>query len=124
MAGVYSVRFFVAAGSGIVTSYTVPAGRVAVVRSVVATSTVGAAAFAWLYIGPTPIYYLSFPEPGSARAVEMRQVVNAGEAVRVYTSAPELFVAVSGYLFSNAMSGQVQGEVTREALAEGAPLPA
>lgn len=125
MAGIYSTRFFVAGGAGVVTSYSVPAGHTAVVRSVTAACAAAPGGYAWLYTGGRPVQRLLLPDGGAGQNLELRQVYRAGDLITVYTSASELWVAVSGYLFTQVGGAAVvQGEVTRELAVDASPLPA
>lgn len=125
MAGVYSTRFFVAAGTGVMTTYNVPIGMRAVIRSLVALNETQANAEFFLYVKGVPFYTRRFPDAMSTHVVEMRQVAYGGEQIKCYTSHFELHVALSGYLFEDrAAAAEPEGEVTREHVDRPEQLPA
>jgi hypothetical protein len=106
MSGVYSTRFLLASSE--IRSYLVPAGNVAVVRSVqVCNDNVRATSNGWLRIDPALIYVLQFetvpPQSGSATwvslNVDMRLVVNPGELLTIGIGSG-VQAAVSGYLLT------------------------
>lgn len=121
---VYSVRFLLATGNGIVVTYTVPAGHRAVVRSVLATNEQATASYFYVQLNGFSIWAADLPAARRSVDLECRLVAAAGERIGVYTVGPEIRVAVSGYLFVDTGAGsEVQGEVTRERVEEVQPLP-
>ncbi len=96
----YSKRLFagvIAAGSGATDLWTVPAGKVHVIRDIDGwtESSVGDT---W-YIGLSGNRVITLPAPtGSAAALwRGRQVFNAGETIQLFQSHGASHLAVSGY---------------------------
>lgn len=97
MAGVYSTRFLLASGT-VVARYTVPPGKVAVVKMVTAVnpSTLGQQVV--LYIGTPAIWSSSIPGNASVAPGGMMIVVNAGEQLAMALTEGSMHGTASGYL--------------------------
>src|SRR5262249_3478303 len=99
---VYSTRFVSLIGSAGPSSYVVPQGKVAVIRSIDATNPTAAAVFASVLIagvgyvasGLLPAY------PSSGFHWDGRQVARQGETIQVQGSGA-MHAMVSGYLFDD-----------------------
>jgi hypothetical protein len=102
VADVYSVRFLgeaVTSGFGLL--YTVPAGHVAVIRSISVVSLSSGTSDGQLQIGGLFVVYRANPIPAGGSAYWTgRQVANAGESIRTYTGGGPLHWTVSGYLLT------------------------
>jgi len=98
---VYSTRFLLAAGSNLTWTYTVPSGRIAVVRSITSLNGGVAGQFAIVSIAGTAIYVRTFPATNQSDTMEMRQVVYGGETIGASLSGLYMTCAISGYLFDD-----------------------
>jgi hypothetical protein len=101
MALVYSARFvagsFAAGLSGVV--YTVPAGKTAVLRDMSVFADGGAAGYAAIILtGVATLASVVTPASGPAPSWEGRQVLNAGETIKININGGTCEVAISGYL--------------------------
>jgi hypothetical protein len=117
----YSVEFYKTAGAGHSAAYVVPAGKRAVVRSIVAASGGEANTFAWIYLAGVLIYAVHIPATDTLHQAEMRQVAYAGEQLAFVTYGSAVHLGVGGYLFND--SGLDRAPETVE-LPHGALLPA
>lgn len=99
---VYSTRFIAALGlspfSG--ATYTVPSGKVAIVRDIDVSNVSGAASRPFLYYSAAGyvVTYLPIDAPPSASSWRGRQVFEASEVFGVYAQAATINAFVSGYL--------------------------
>lgn len=121
---IYSTRFMQAFGDGVETTYTVPAGRRAVLRHLVARNDNGTAAFVWLRLANVWIYLHAFPVGITSVSVPLMAVAYGGEKVVLYTKTAQTAASLSGYLFSE-VAGQADdpAPVTRERVLEPTLLP-
>jgi hypothetical protein len=107
LAGIYSTRFVAVAPTVTNTVYyTVPAGKIAVIRSMTvawsATARAGGTVYVLLPLSNGYLWVVNIPggSPGSDRW-EGRTVLNPGETIRASTtSSPVTFLTVSGYLLN------------------------
>lgn len=106
MSTVFSTRFLLSTGSTGAT-YTVPSGKVAVLRSVTAVNRDGSSQWFLVSINPAGAYVVfgqleaNDATVGRASSIrELRLVVNAGEQMRVSTSSANMDVTLSGYLLT------------------------
>lgn len=102
---VYSTRFLGLSGAGIPdTTYTVPAGAVAVVRDVAAYIEADASTYLYVELGEGSIPIMVLASQASTQVLGHwtgNQVVPAGEGITaVSTSSVVARVAVSGYLLT------------------------
>lgn len=102
---IYSTRFYgaVYTGSGAVTTlYTVPAGKVAVLRDVEATSVGTTVTLYVLVLGGVVLREWSSTSAGQSFPWTGRQVLNAGEALNAYAPTSQQWsLLVSGYLLDS-----------------------
>lgn len=102
LAPVYSERFLrhSAGASGI---YTVPAGKRVIVQSVSAVTDPAASGLkAWqLDVGVFATAAFSFPVNVGGHTEELRVVVYAGEAIKLWTYGSSISATVCGYLFDD-----------------------
>lgn len=104
MAGVYSTRFYIGVlPTALTTVYTVPAGRVAVLRDIDGTNGVAGDQYLLLYIAG--FFVLNLDANGASSGLARyynwrgRQVLNAGESIQLQASAGG-DIALSGYLLT------------------------
>jgi hypothetical protein len=97
----YSERFLYIAESPGLYQYTVPDGRRAVVRAIIATNPGAAAGTVQCFIGPCCIYHAVFQASTQTVSFDTRQVAYMGETIRLYTNGPKAHAIVSGYLFDD-----------------------
>ena len=108
MATVYSTRFigaeFLAVGGAQPRAdllYTVPAGKVAVVRSITTapsgSGTIGAAV---TVDNAFFLYSRQVLEAGATDQLEMNQVLNPGETIHAYASGGNCYFMISGFLLT------------------------
>jgi hypothetical protein len=101
---IYSTRFLSLGITNQVVDYVVPDGYVAVVRSVTAVILGGpTACVGSLQLGGTrvPVVFMSNVNGNDQKQIEMRQVVNAEETIRITASSGNtIYWAVSGYLLT------------------------
>lgn len=103
MAAIWSTRFLVTINASEWLYYTVPAGKLAVVRSVVA----GAAevqAKAYVSAAGGYIFAESLPGTLTSRSVEMRVVLYPGERIGAMCTHVNANVSVHGYLFTQPVA--------------------
>lgn len=100
MAQPYSERFFSAFGIGW-HSFQVPAGKRAVLMTLVANNVGGTAAFFQLYIGAL-LLYKSIPANDSTLLTALRMVAYGGESISVYLSSADAGCGGFGYLFDES----------------------
>lgn len=102
-APVYSTRF-IAGTADPSSSYTVPAGKVAVVRSISVFSPVQSIAvnFSCDIVGVTgPLFWVTFQTTERFASLQCNQVVKAGETLEVdATAGSGITAVVSGFLLS------------------------
>lgn len=100
MAKTYSERFILAAGSAGYKTYTVPAGKRAIVRNFLVYNSNSTAQSLWLYIASFSVYGIT---PGALQSaqLETRAVAYPGEKVEVWHNAAGMTSIVSGYLFDD-----------------------
>ena len=104
MPDVYSERFVIAHRPGTpLRTYTVPAGKRAIVRSFAYAGYLTTNPAVWLAIAD---HYVSVATPPAAtfgQALELYQVVYAGERITVdcTAGAGDIWASVSGYLFDD-----------------------
>lgn len=75
-----------------------PAGYLAIVRTVTVTNLDSAPALAECRVADVPIWRRSVPAAGSVAENELRVVGYTAEAIAVYLSPPAMAATVSGYL--------------------------
>jgi len=120
--GLYSERFVRSLPAEWV-GWACPAGSRAVIRSIVATNTAAAVARIFVIAAGANIYAEDLPATVNTRALDMRQVIYAGETIECYASLVGASVAVAGYLFTDTMGRQSpRGELITGSVAR--PLPA
>lgn len=97
MPGVYSTRFLIGGGPGPYV-YTVAAGKVAVIKQLSSGNTTTAVGQVVLYINGFLVWLASVPVNSGVNAAGQSLVVNAGEELKLATSAAGVTVVCSGYL--------------------------
>jgi hypothetical protein len=107
-----------ATGDSVQTTYTVPAGYRAVVRSVVGTNENTAGGRFYLYLQGFVGYVHVFPAANSGVSIAMHQVTMAGQQIKCLTIGVDLHVHVSGYLLRDPAALQLEGAVEREYVGE------
>lgn len=95
---VYSTRFVFATLSGAWTWFNVPAGYVAVIKSIVMTNNSVDAGDGLVAVGTSLVWLQRFPGAGGAISVAMHLVVNAGESIGGNPEHGGMVVVVSGFL--------------------------
>lgn len=100
MAQPYSERFFSAFGLGW-HSFVVPAGKRAVLMTLVTNNVGGTAAFFQLHIGAL-LLYTTIPANGSTLMTALRMVAYGGENISVYLSTDNCGCGGFGYLFDES----------------------
>jgi len=104
MPDVYSERFVLAHRPGTpLRSYTVPAGKRAIVRSFAYAGYLATNPAVWLAIADHYISVATPPASTFGQALDLYQVVYAGERITVdcTASAGDIWGSVSGYLFDD-----------------------
>jgi hypothetical protein len=98
VAGVYSTRFILHYGGAATREYIVPAGKVAVVKAVLAANLVSSPQTASLNISNVVVWIASLPGQ-YARASDITMVVvRPGEQLQSSVSSGNVALVVSGYL--------------------------
>lgn len=108
----YSERFLHLGAPNVLMTWVCPAGRRAVIRSVVISNGGAAGGFARVTLA-AKILMLPYPDGYTTLAWDMRQVVYGGEDVVAFVNQAGMTVAISGYLFADSGSSTAL-EVTRE----------
>ena len=112
---IYSVRFMNAAGAGVETTFTVPVGKRAVVRHLVARNDGGTGARIWLKVGALYVYLHDFPATVSSITVPMMVVAYGGEKIVLYTVTDRVAGSLSGFLFDDLTGASADdAELERE----------
>lgn len=97
----YSERLLHAFGEAIWTSYTVPAGYRAVVKSVVLVNNSGAAAQIGVFMAGRPFYIAVLQAYSAAASPAMTVAVYSGESLDAYTDLLTTVVTVGGFVFED-----------------------
>jgi hypothetical protein len=97
VAGVYSKRFILGQGVGPF-SYTVPLGKVAVVKCLTAVNGQSQAVAGAIYVGSVNLWIGSVPGTASAEITGLQIVLNAGETLYMSGNSPGLGLSAHGYL--------------------------
>jgi hypothetical protein len=95
---VYSTRFLLATLNAAWTWYAVPAGYVAVIKSLVIVNNSADPGDGLVAINTDLLWIEHFPGAGGAKSTSMHQVVNGGEAIGANPSNGGMHIAVSGFL--------------------------
>jgi len=108
-------------------NWTVPAGKRAIVKSVVVVQTGATAGLAEILINNVACHIVQVPAAASASALELLAVAYAGQVVGAYASQANFDITVSGWLLSDvgALSSDIPAptwdfEVGAEALPHAA----
>lgn len=101
MAGTYTVRFIATVASTVQVTYTVPAGKRAILTSVVSTNATSSEKS--VEVRAAGIYVLSAIVPAykSVALTGFRVVVYGGETIQCWHQAPGQHSHVDGYLFDD-----------------------
>jgi len=111
--GIYSERLVLSSVSDVWADYTVPAGKRAVVRSIVALSGATTPGAVGVVVGPADVLWHTFQATNVTQLWDMRQVAYAGEVISCVITAGAASVVVAGYLFEDASSASsAPGEIT------------
>lgn len=112
---IYSERFVTARGPNILTQWVVPAGRRAVVKSIVAVNA-GSSPHLWqMFLAGSYAFGDTLPGPDLGRTYAVMQVLYGGQSLGIWTTHIDIAVSVSGYLFDDPNGPDaVPGDVTRE----------
>lgn len=97
---VYSERFLHSEEFGVWVEYVVPAGRRAIIKSMLISSTATEAGIAMVAINRTVIWRRHLPDANDSEAVECHQVAYQGEAIGTYANVAGIRTVVSGFLLS------------------------
>lgn len=97
------VRAFVPGGW---TSYTVPSGMRAVVRSFVYLNNAVDPATVYLRINGHLVWFDASQAPRSSRSIDLRAVAYNGWHIDAYVNPAEVYATVSGFLFHDAQGAQ------------------
>lgn len=100
MASAYSERLVVVSAEGW-SSWTVPLGHRAVVRTATSATYVTAAAAVEIWIAGAPQLLFSHQVLKSSRVFDVRLVAYGGEAVQIFQSAIDVITALHGYIFKD-----------------------
>jgi hypothetical protein len=98
MAGVYSTRFLISGGSPVGVSYTVPAGKKAVVKCVTCLNGSSTATQVYLYIADSAIWSVNVPGLVGALASGIMLVANSGEKIAAAAGHSNCGFSIHGYL--------------------------
>jgi hypothetical protein len=98
---VYTHRFLLITTPATNISYTVPAGRRAVITSINAANTAGTANSAWVAVAGLWIALAALPATTGTLSLSCRIAVYAGEAITGKLTASGAALAVTGYLFDD-----------------------
>lgn len=105
-------------------NWVVPAGKRAIVKSIVVTQTGGQAGIAEVLVGNVAVFLATIPATAVSHNVELLAVGYPGEIVGVYASQPDYDVSVSGWLLDESQGGMDRLErPTWEFESEAAPRP-
>lgn len=118
----YSVRFLGCGANGINTAYTVPIGRVAVIRSVTLVTWGTGTGVAAILAGPWYVLNELSLAPGSRSYNEWRVVVYGGEQIVAYLAAANGALTISGWLLEDSQQSSAPA-VERSRGRAPAPLP-
>lgn len=99
---VYTERFVAATTLNAWTSYTVPAGKRAIVMSVIAGNANANSASVYAQAGPAYLMYAVVPGHGTLSYTELRLAIYPGEQISAQRSSVDQTVVVGGYLFNVA----------------------
>ena len=105
MSQVYSTRFIHRWGTAGGVSYTVPAGKRAVIKNVTVYNGDTAAAVVVLTLNGQGIWARSVPGPSGGYSELMNVVANAGDGFMLYSYGVNSGGTVSGYLFDDLAGG-------------------
>lgn len=123
MSNVYTTRFFAFGGATTTRSYTVPAGKRAVVKSISAVNNLGSSASAALQVGGVYAWYVTLPAATSSTSFETRQVAYAGETILCTTTGQDTRVHVAGFLFDDPATHLEAGQLPTEQPGSTPPGP-
>lgn len=98
---IYSERFLAAYGPNNIWTYAVPAGKRAVIRSIVLSSNGGSTGQVW--VAGAGRFFLQRVLPAQVQTVseDVRIVLYGGEGIELYVAAAGHYVWVCGYLFDD-----------------------
>jgi hypothetical protein len=94
--GIYSKRFAFGQGIGPFV-YTVPPGKVAVIKCLTACNQTAGAVAGAIYSGAVNIWIGSVPGGSTVTLTNLQVVLNAGEKLNMSGNAPGLGLTASGY---------------------------
>lgn len=95
----YSVRFMIGRGSARRETYTVPAGRRAVVRSVAFLHWTTSGQSSMLFVHGISAFYYVNQVPNAFQFADCRLTAYAGETIFVQTAGTDIAYAVNGFLY-------------------------
>jgi len=98
---VYSTRFIRTSVATTWMTYTVPAGKRAVVKSISASNSTAAAGTAYVNVAGTAVMNVALQAKIYSEALAMAHVAYAGETISGYLSGPNMSLVVSGYLLDD-----------------------
>jgi len=119
---VYSTRFLKPAGAIGATCYTVPAGRLAVVKMITGSNPARITGVAGVLVAEKYIYIRDFQASLPFESLATMVVVYAGERIGAYVAHAELGLFVSGYLLMD-VDGQVADDPPSQTKPIGKPPP-
>lgn len=120
----YSVRLLRVVTPGTWTTYTVPPGHRAVVRTISAANRGSGDGFVRAILVDADILYRVIPASSSLVYGEYRHVLYEGETLWGFTDSATCHLVVSGYVFNDEASGREQPPVLVDELPEPLPGPA
>jgi hypothetical protein len=121
-AGIYSTRFLKLNVNGVAATYVVPAGKVAVIQSVIAVAASTAAGGLEVQAGFVYLVVASVPAKETRTWTDLRFVVYEGETIVAFLPLANTYCSVHGYLFDN-VSGTKAPALDYELVERLAPLP-
>lgn len=120
---VYTERFLLVSTPNVVVTYTVPAGKRAVIMTVAGMNGSTGAVDISLQLGSPNVWIKHIPAQTFDYATGLRLAVYAGEQLKGFCSASGATLWVTGYLFSNLTGLRDVPATTMEALeADDAPM--
>jgi hypothetical protein len=98
---VYTERLLAASVTGVWVTWTVPAGKRAIVKSVAAMVSAGAPGKVHVTAATVYIAAFTIPDLYRSQTLDLLAVVYAGEELRAYNEAPAGYMLVSGWLLDD-----------------------
>ena len=99
MGRIYTTRFLIAAGGSGAFTYQVPAGKLAVITSVVGLNGGAAGGYTMMTVAGTAVWIRVYQATNTSAEAAMRLPVYAGETIGAVASQLYMTLTISGYLF-------------------------